>query len=336
MEETRERIEAQTRQQATKTRRVRRRRWSDLELGVFALAVILAFLMTVSGLVRLSRLFSIHTDAENATTVTRGEDGAEETPEDGEGADNTGAETPITDSSLTQFASDTGYGGQIYALLEDHPEAAYVLRNIDLYPEELLQFVIRYPQAMPFAASYLDFDRMGIRQEIDLSAEGRQDTVPLLIQWDTRWGYETYGGNLLGCSGCGPTCLSMVSLYLTGWHDNDPVTIAKFAEENGYYASGSGSAWTLMSQACVNFGLNSKELNLDENKIKTALDEGKPVICAMGPGVFTDGGHYIVIAGYNDSGFIIRDPNSPENSARVWAFDEIRDQIKNLWSFEAA
>ena len=40
--------------------------------------------------------------------------------------------------------------------------------------------------------------------------------------------------------------------------------------------------------------------------------------------------------GYNDSGFIIRDPNSPENSARVWAFDEIRDQIKNLWSFEAA
>ena len=117
---------------------------------------------------------------------------------------------------------------------------------------------------------------------------------------------------------------------------HDPVTIAKFAEENGYYASGSGSAWTLMSQACVNFGLNSKELNLDENKIKTALDEGKPVICAMGPGVFTDGGHYIVIAGYNDSGFIIRDPNSPENSARVWAFDEIRDQIKNLWSFEAA
>ena len=60
------------------------------------------------------------------------------------------------------------------------------------------------------------------------------------------------------------------------------------------------------------------------------------MICAMGPGVFTDGGHYIVIAGYNDSGFIIRDPNSPENSARVWAFDEIRDQIKNLWSFEAA
>ncbi|MBR1846063.1 MAG: hypothetical protein IJ792_05630 [Oscillospiraceae bacterium] len=44
MEETQERIEEQTREQAPKTRQVRRRRWSDLELGMFALAVLLAFL----------------------------------------------------------------------------------------------------------------------------------------------------------------------------------------------------------------------------------------------------------------------------------------------------
>ena len=329
----------QTREQTPQKRRVRRSGWSVLELAMFGLALVLAFVMTVSGLVRLIHLFSGGAEKEETPTVTVG-GGASEPTEDGEDSTDTpdtpDTQTPITDSSLTQFAGDTGYGGQIYALLDSHPEAAYVLRNIDLYPEELLEFVIRYPQAMPFAASYPDYDRMGIHREIDLSEEGRQDTVPLLIQWDTRWGYETYGEGMLGCTGCGPTCLSMVSLYLTGWHDNDPLSVANYAQENGYYVSGSGSAWTLMSQACANFGVVSKELPLDENKIIASLEEGKPVVCAMGPGDFTDHGHYIVIAGHNDSGFIIRDPNSPENSARTWSFDEFSDQIRNLWSFEAA
>ena len=326
----------QTREQTPKKRRVRRSSWSVLELAMFGLAFVLAFVMTVSGLVRLVHLFSGGAEKEEAPTVTVG-GGASEQTEDGEnGTDTPDTQTPITDSSLTQFAGDTGYGGQLYALLDSYPEAAYVLRNIDLYPEELLEFVIRYPQAMPFAASYPDYDRMGIHREIDLSEEGRQDTVPLLIQWDTRWGYETYGDGMLGCTGCGPTCLSMISLYFTGWHDNDPLSVANYAQENGYYVSGSGSAWTLMSQACVNFGVVSKELPLDENKIIASLEEGKLVVCAMGPGNFTDNGHYIVIAGHNDSGFIIRDPNSPENSARTWSFDEFSDQIRNLWSFETA
>lgn len=329
----------ETRQTQRKTR-IRRSSWSVLELALFGLAALLALMMTVSGLTNLIRLFSGDREEQQTThTVTVGgtaetTSGADSKTEQGDASAD--AQTPITDSALTQYANDTGYGGQIYALLDSHPEAAYVLRNLDAYPEQLLKFVVRYPQAMPFAASYLDFDRMNISQEIDLTEEGKQDTVPLLIQWDTRWGYENYGDGLLGCSGCGPTCLSMVSLYLTGWHDNDPVTIANFAQENGYYVSGSGSAWTLMSQACVNFGVVSKELPLDENKIRSALDDGKPVVCAMGPGVFTDHGHYIVIAGYDDSGYIIRDPNSPDNSARTWSFSEFKDQVRNLWSFEAA
>ena len=141
---------------------------------------------------------------------------------------------------------------------------------------------------------------------------------------------------MIGYNGCGPTCLSMVSIYLTGWHNNDPISIANFSQENGYYTSGSGSSWSLMSDACINFGLNSKELPLDENRMISALDEGKPIILSMGAGTFTDNGHYIVLWGHNDNGFLIKDPNSPTNSAKTWTYDELKGEIRNIWAFQKA
>ena len=327
-------------------RRQRRREWSVIELGFFGLAVLLALIMTVSGIVRLAGAFAGEKEKEPPKTVTVGggqtEEGQEETPPETD-------QTPETDSSLAQYADDTGYGGKLYQLMDSYPEAAYILRNLELYPEELLAFVTRFPEAMAYGAAYLDYNRMGLQPSSDLSdVTSRQSTVdpevqsvldsqgvmPLLLQWDSRWGYQTYGDGLLGCTGCGPTSLSMVSLYLTGWHDNDPYSIAHYAQENGFYTSGSGSAWTLMSQASANFGVAATELPLDENKMIASLEEGYPVICAMGPGDFTDNGHYIVLADYSDGAFIIRDPNSPANSMRSWTFDEIKDQIKNIWSFK--
>lgn len=333
-------------------RRQRRREWSVVELGFFGLAVLLALMMTVSGILRLAGAFAGAQAPEPPKTVTVGgsqagaeTDDQEQTPQD------TDDETPsTTGSDLAQYAADTGYGGKLYQQLDSHPEAAYILRNLDLYPEDLLAFVTRFPEAMAYGAAYLDYHRMGVQPSSDLSeVTSRHSTVdsavqsmldsqgvmPLLLQWDSRWGYQTYGDGLLGCTGCGPTCLSMVSLYLTGWNENDPYSVAKYAEENGFYVSGSGSAWTLMSQASINFGVSATELPLDEDKIIASLEQDHPVICAMGPGDFTDNGHYIILAGYSDGAFIIRDPNSPNNSMRSWTFDEIKDQIKNIWSFEA-
>ncbi|MGM9536810.1 MAG: C39 family peptidase [Candidatus Onthomonas sp.] len=330
-------------------RRQRRREWSVVELAFFGLAVLLALMMTVSGLIHLAGVFSGGKEKEPLQTVTvgggqTGEEGDSE--EDSQKPD----QIPVTDSDLTQYANDAGYGGKLYKLMDSHPEAAYILRNLELYPEDLLAFITRFPEAMAYGAAYLDYDRMGIQPSNDLSdPDSRHSTVdsavqsildsqgvmPLLLQWDSRWGYQDYGDGMLGCTGCGPTCLSMVSLYLTGWHDNDPYSIAQYAQENGYYISGSGSAWTLMSQASANFGVVATELPLDENKIISALEEDHPVICAMGPGNFTDNGHYIILAGYSDGAFLIRDPNSPSNSMRSWTFEEIKDQIKNIWSFEA-
>ncbi|MCQ4695838.1 peptidase C39 family protein, partial [Extibacter muris] len=68
--------------------------------------------------------------------------------------------------------------------------------------DEAIDFIYEYPK------------EHSIEHDIDLTAEASQDTVPLLQQWDKRWGYEKYSGNYFAASGCGPTALSMVVLYL--------------------------------------------------------------------------------------------------------------------------
>ena len=137
----------------------------------------------------------------------------------------------------------------------------------------------------------------------------------LLLQWDERWGYRSYGSGLIGYTGCGPTCLSMVALYLTVDANCDPGTVAQYAQQQGYYVEGSGTAWELMATGCAHFGLKSEEIGLDGRDGYAAAADGKVLICSMGPGDFTDGGHYIVLTGHSDAGFSICDPNSPKRSA---------------------
>ena len=51
----------------------------------------------------------------------------------------------------------------------------------------------------------------------------------------------------------------------------------------------------------------------------------------MGRGDFTATGHYIVLIGLEDGKFIVNDPNSVENSQKLWSYEQIQGQIRNLW-----
>ena len=55
------------------------------------------------------------------------------------------------------------------------------------------------------------------------------------------------------------------------------------------------------------------------------------MICVMGPGDFTATGHFIVMTGLKDGLICVNDPNSRANSQKLWDFDQISDQIRNLW-----
>ena len=152
------------------------------------------------------------------------------------------------------------------------------------------------------------------------------------MQWDERWGYITYNGGMMGYGGCGPTTLSMVVLYLTRDASATPAAVAAYAESAGYCVPGSGSTWSLIKEGCEHYGLHASEVAMVENRIRDKLDEGCPVVVNVGPGDFTDSGHYMVIVGYDDQGFIINDPNSRTNSEKRWTFEQLNGQVRNLWA----
>ena len=147
----------------------------------------------------------------------------------------------------------------------------------------------------------------------------------------TSAGYESYGDSIIGLAGCGPTCLSMVYVYFTHDLNGTPREIASYCEKNGYYTE-NGTSWSLWTEGLPALGLSGKELPLGENSMKTALDQGKLIVCSMRPGDFTTSGHYILLYDYDDTGFCVKDPNRVSNSSRTWDYDTLSPQIKNLWT----
>ena len=123
----------------------------------------------------------------------------------------------------------------------------------------------------------------------------------------------------------------MAGYYLTGDEGFNPKAMADFAAENGYYASGYGSSWTLISEGAGKLGLTVKELPLVKGKMVDAVEAGHPVILALGKGDFTSSGHYIVLTGWVDGAFTVNDPNSRVRSGKQWTYEELEGQIRNIW-----
>ena len=200
------------------------------------------------------------------------------------------------------------------------------------YPTELIELYERNPETKQFVFEY------PLKKDNPPSATVdsiHTSSVPLLFQWDQRWGYEQYAGNFFGLTGCGPTCLSMVSIYLTGDTTMTPISMAKFAESNGYASNGNGSSWTLFSEGGVKLGFDVTEIPFVEKRIIDNLNVGNPIVAIMGPGDFTTTGHFIVLTGYKNGKIQINDPNSRKNSKKLWDLSKIKGQTRNLWVFRS-
>ncbi len=226
------------------------------------------------------------------------------------------------------------YGWKWYRNLEQEQMDIVCMESLaeEGYPESLLALLEKNPEAENFVLHYLE--KKNGDAEIDISGEVSEGTIPLFLQWDERWGYETYGNDFLAVTGCGPTCLSMVHCGLSGDTEWNPLEVAKMAEKEGYYVEGAGSSWELMAGGAEAIGLTVYNVRFEADYIISALEGGNPIICAMRPGDFTTTGHFIVLAGVNEDGrVIVCDPNSRINSEKSWDVKELMPQIKNLWGY---
>ena len=224
---------------------------------------------------------------------------------------------------------------KVQALCATDNRVTAIYRNFDKYPLNLMKDIVRNQEMIDFTVGYLDGIQKTYDSNIDISASVNDTKykIPLLIQWDSRWGYYKYGNSTVGISGCGPTALNMVYLALTGDQSYNPLKMAQFSTDNGYCVPGVGTSWSLMIEGANQLGLQSQRMSNNEMLMRQNLEQGKLIIGSMGPGTFTDKGHFIVFSGYENGQFRINDPFCIANSARAWSYSEFGNQIKALWVF---
>ena len=131
------------------------------------------------------------------------------------------------------------------------------------------------------------------------------DKVPLFNQGDyPNVPYGNYGS--IASHGCGIVSLAMVATYLTD-EFHSPVDLAK---RFGHYNTERGSYWSLFEDTSKVLGLGFQEQTYSWSKVKDALANGQVVVALQGRGLFTGGGHYIVLTGLTEDGKImVNDPN---------------------------
>ena len=228
------------------------------------------------------------------------------------------------------MAAEGGFPGETaFHCCEHTPELAW---EYAATPSAIRSKEIYTPEAMEFVAGYHEYGLT--TQNMDITEDVAGEDFPLLIQWDTRWGYQLYGTNYMGNNGCGPTALAIVYAGLTGKTDWNPWQIACYAIANNLYVSQVGTKWVLMEIGGEYLGLTVDVIGEEKELARTALEEGKVLILEVGPGVFTSGGHFIVVTELLENNeVVVRDPNSREKSAVTWEYDRVMEQANYVWAY---
>lgn len=137
-------------------------------------------------------------------------------------------------------------------------------------------------------------------------------------QLDKRYASKPYGTDDIGTYGCGPTCMAMVVSSLTS-ETVDPAEMARWAYENGYWCSRSGSYHSLIPGAAKAWGLPVQGCGKTEGqRIVDALSQGKLVVAIMLKGHFTSSGHFIVLRGVENGKILVADPANYTRSQQAW------------------
>lgn len=219
---------------------------------------------------------------------------------------------------------------KLYLLSKKDKRIKTIIKNQDSYPRDLLKMLSKNIDLTDFV---LKFNENKGKVFADNIGKVKKGEYPLLLQYDKRWGYGYYGDLVVATDGCGPTVISMVVAGLTGRNDVTPYTVATYAEENGFFDKEIGTSWRIMTEGIHEYGIYSKELPLDKNIMINELEQNHPIVLCMGPGEFTDAGHFILITDVKNGKFVVNDPNSIERSKKLWSYEQIEDQIRNLWAF---
>jgi len=152
-------------------------------------------------------------------------------------------------------------------------------------------------------------------------------------QADPEWGSMYYDTRTtrtqtIRSGGCGPTSLAIVVSSLTG-EDFTPDQSAEYAMEHGYCAAPSGSYRSLFTRGAEGLGLTCAYAGEDLDAALPYLSEGYLVVSLMGPGIFCDGGHFVVLRGITEDGkILVADCWNADNNEIEFDYDTIEENLK--------
>lgn len=129
-------------------------------------------------------------------------------------------------------------------------------------------------------------------------------------QTDSRWRYHQYSSigdssQTIGTSGCGPTSAAMVVTAIKG--TITPPEMGDLFVQYGYRSANNGTYWSAFRWVADVFDIGYQECS----SLDTAVDlvrNNNYVIASVGNGLFTTGGHFIVIVGIEGDTLKIYDP----------------------------
>lgn len=164
------------------------------------------------------------------------------------------------------------------------------------------------------------------------------------LQTDPRWAKNDYSakgdGSTIGTAGCGPTSAAMV---IASWKDANvtPAHTAAWAKANGYKAPNQGTYYSYFAPQLEKFGIQCKQLNYINlrkmavydaaayhEKALQSVQRGDLVIACMGPGHWTNSGHFILWWKVTGTMVHINDPASSREDKELAPLERLQREVK--------
>lgn len=158
-------------------------------------------------------------------------------------------------------------------------------------------------------------------------------------QYDSRWSSVIYTKNntynksqTIKSSGCGPT--AMADIVATWWDTSvTPVAMASLSVANGYRTTNSGTAWGFFKFIAQKYKASKFIQTSNYSTALNAIENGALIICSMGPGLYTTGGHYILWWKTDGTYNYVNDPASASSSKSKSKVNIIKTQAKQFFIF---
>lgn len=188
--------------------------------------------------------------------------------------------------------------------------------------ERLLQLALDEPTAVEFVAGYLSKDTPKSAQAYGENAS--TGYYPKLYDWDTRWGYVTYGEGPMALTGSGPTSLAMAYMGLKGKTDQTPDTIANLAMQHEGTDKVYGTTSDFFIENAEGLGLEIHEYSASGENLSDILESGTVILVQLRERSLTNDAHWALAVSKNLDGSInLYDPTSSVVTEHPWDPDTI-------------